>query len=361
MPALDGLRGLAVLAVMAYHLAPPSYTDGVHVDLFRFLAFGWAGVDLFFVLSGFLITGLLLDAKDGPHYFTSFYMRRTLRIFPLYYGLLFTIFIALPAFHVHAYDEVGRGQWLFWLYLVNIHDAFTPLQNHSLYHLWSLAVEEQFYLVWPLLVWGLGRRALLRTCWCCVLIAITSRVIFTLWLKMPAAAYTLTLCRFDSLAFGGIAALTVRWASASGAKTIWESPKLWTLLAVAVVLLVAFAPSVSLHDPWMMTLGLTVLAVFFTATVTIAATGGSVVSRWLSRRPLTTLGAYSYALYLLHPLIHSAIRKASERSSTRFPALQGHFGGWGVAAATFIVSFLSAAISWQIYESPFLRLKRFFR
>src|SRR3954466_6828035 len=171
---LDGLRGVAILLVMLCHFLGLLHTGNHRLDSLLHLGFGhgWVGVNLFFVLSGFLITGILLDAKSSPRYFRNFYARRTLRIFPLYYGVLFVCFAILPLFPgSNSADFLAlrsRQGWL-WTYCTNIKIVLdgdwkfaTPLLD--LGHFWSLAVEEHFYLVWPLLVFLLPTRALVKAC-----------------------------------------------------------------------------------------------------------------------------------------------------------------------------------------------------
>jgi peptidoglycan/LPS O-acetylase OafA/YrhL len=181
-------------------------------------AFGWSGVDLFFVLSGFLITGILLRAKSAPGYFTNFYMRRLLRIFPLYYGALVVLFVVVPAFHpvrTEAVQRIYDTQGWLWAYSQDIAISF---YNSDFYdvdwlwvgHFWSLAVEEHFYLVWPLLVFVCNRRALV---WTSIALMIGTPLVRFAMLAHhmdPAAVYTLTLCRTDELALGGLVAVMSR-------------------------------------------------------------------------------------------------------------------------------------------------------
>ncbi|HZJ61945.1 MAG TPA: acyltransferase [Kofleriaceae bacterium] len=154
VPALDGVRGLAILLVLAHNLSPFESTRRL-IDLSAGLTFdfGWVGVQLFFVLSGYLISGILLDTRGAPGYYRAFFGRRVLRIFPLYYGVLFLCLVLLPVLGL-APDALladrRHSVWL-WTYLINWAEplgaaiAVFP-------HFWSLAVEEQFYLVWPFVV-----------------------------------------------------------------------------------------------------------------------------------------------------------------------------------------------------------------
>src|SRR5689334_3654448 len=175
VPALDGLRGVAILSVMLFHYVTASgFGEDAWVTRKIIGACGclWTGVDIFFVLSGFLITGILLRAKGSPGYFVNFYMRRLLRIFPLYYGALVVIFLIVP----HLVHDVTPGvkrildsqAWM-WGYsqdfAISYHNAdYFDVDWMWVGHFWSLGVEEHFYLVWPLLVFALAPRALTATC-----------------------------------------------------------------------------------------------------------------------------------------------------------------------------------------------------
>jgi peptidoglycan/LPS O-acetylase OafA/YrhL len=175
IPALDGIRGLAIALVMFHHftLYGGMRPDFVLDKVYRHVALvGWVGVDLFFVLSGFLITGILHDSRSDRHYFRNFYMRRTLRIFPLYYGVLAATFLVLPlVLDVSgSCRELLRDQAWYWTYLINVQIGLDYWPScFVLGHFWSLAVEEQFYLVWPLLLYLLGRRGMLALCVTCIL------------------------------------------------------------------------------------------------------------------------------------------------------------------------------------------------
>jgi peptidoglycan/LPS O-acetylase OafA/YrhL len=172
VPTLDGLRGIAILVVMLFHYMTGSYHWPVLKQVFRLCRMGWLGVDLFFVLSGFLITGILLHTKSRPHYFRNFYVRRTLRIFPLYYVVLlgvFTVGALVSSLHTPTFLALQHRQVYLWTYSVNWVNWF---RSDLLFvadwieanHFWSLAVEEQFYLVWPTVVFLLSSRTLSSLC-----------------------------------------------------------------------------------------------------------------------------------------------------------------------------------------------------
>ena len=217
VPVLDGIRGIAILLVMMFHFWAVG-TARLSYPLERayssIAGMGWIGVDLFFVLSGFLITGILLDLRRNPDYFRIFYGRRTVRIFPLYYAALTVFFLVVPMLltHLHhqrAFDvETGTAGKLFaWTYLLNWYEGLKGFQiiPHPLQHFWSLAIEEQFYLVWPFLVLKLARRRLIQVCFGLMALGLFMRAVMY-WIHLPIAAYTWTICRADPLAAGAIVA-----------------------------------------------------------------------------------------------------------------------------------------------------------
>jgi peptidoglycan/LPS O-acetylase OafA/YrhL len=157
IPAFDGLRAVAIIGVLLFHLGGTTFSVG------------WTGVILFFVLSGYLITGILLDAKGSGGYFRNFYIRRALRIFPAYYLVLLltaaTIYIVAPTSPVFGPGAFEWNYFIFYVqnYWLGIQAYQTPLAG-ILGHTWTLAIEEQFYLIWPAIVYFLGRRALVVFC-----------------------------------------------------------------------------------------------------------------------------------------------------------------------------------------------------
>lgn len=371
IPALDGIRGLAILLVVLFHhtlMRQPTLFDRVYVNVARL---GWSGVDLFFVLSGFLITGILYDAKGSAHYFRNFYARRTLRIFPVYYAFVFfTLRISPWLWPDTELAEMGRramenrSEIWYWLYLSNFLFAFE--EGHpNLVVTWSLAIEEQYYLVWPLVVALLGRRSLMWTCGALVAVAPAMRTILLTGGAGPTVAYALPFCRIDALAVGGFVALALRDAREGARLVAWAR---WIAPAMIIAIFGIWyvegpLDNQSWTEPVMQGAGYTVLALLFGSLVALTATArrGSLLSRVFSLRSLRSCGKYSYALYLFHVPVRRFIR------DTYFPVasfpmwlgspLPGQLLFYVVAT---VPAFLLAWLSWHLYEKQVLKLRRLF-
>jgi peptidoglycan/LPS O-acetylase OafA/YrhL len=357
IPALDGLRGCAILGVLLLHLTSAMTAPaGLPARLVKqAFSIGWTGVDLFFVLSGFLITGILYDARGTPHRFRTFYARRALRILPLYYGFILLLFAVPPLVGAAAYATPWRQQLPYWLYVQN----FWPMRSGALDfagHLWSLAIEEQFYLVWPLLVFTLSRRAMLRVCVACVAGALAFRIACVFTVDELARVYFLTPARIDGLALGGAIALVMRGSGASRLRRMAPA-----MLGVAAAVVAAAPLHPSGFDPggvYMVTVGYTALTFLFGAVLLLALDGrAAALTRVLSSRVLRFFGRYSYGLYVVHVPVIGLARLAGVSPDAfagtpwELPALLGYVALMGGA------SILVALASWTLYEKRFLRLK----
>jgi peptidoglycan/LPS O-acetylase OafA/YrhL len=365
LPALDGLRGVAILMVLLFHttfVRSGSVAEAVLHGLFR--NFGWCGVDLFFVLSGFLITGILWEAKGGSHYFRNFYARRVLRILPVYYGYVLLLFLIAPRVSARALD-VGDDAVFYWIYLQNFATAAAGDWVHSrfLNLFWSLAVEEHFYLVWPWVVLALRRRRLMALCGALALGSLGLRVALSAAGVAPVAIYVLTPTRLDGLAVGALLALAAR-GEGGVARLVRPARAAAAASGAGLLVLVAWQRGFSFLLPGTLTLGLGLLALFFGAILVLAlgASAEGRVSRALSSRALRAFGRYSYALYVIHQAVFvvSAWVLANYVFEPLFPAASLLALQLAVYALALGLAFLLAAASWRFYEEPLLRLKRFF-
>jgi len=371
IPALDGLRGVAILSLLLFKsiegLAPVTWSGKAVQQVF---GCGWMGVDLFFVLSGFLISGILLDSKDAPHYFRNFYARRTLRVFPLYYAVLLVTFGAC-VFLVSPQDlgaeRIVHNQGWLWTYTTNI--AF--LVKRSVFfdsgwlrfnHFWSLAIEEQFYLFWPLLIYLLPRRSPAIACGLLIVGALSLRIGLYFAHQRPGAMFYPTPCRLDSLAMGALIAIAVR--SGRGLAQWISAAKRAALVSGAILLAVwIWRGKLDVNDVTTLTFGFTVVAVFAASILTLAL-DRSKPNRWagwLEHRLLRIAGKYSYGMYVLHMLVIGVcdhlVTAGRMAATVRFEALGIVLRALLLFGATMGAGF----ISWHLYESHFLRAKRFFK
>lgn len=357
LPALDGVRGIAIILILLLHFADVSlpHTTSRLIGIYK--SWGWAGVDLFFALSGFLITTILLDAKGSPHYFRTFYARRALRIFPAYYLLLALCFWVLP--QVEALADALRPpvygpSWTYWTHTSNFYFAYRGFAEGPLGHSWSLSVEEQFYLVWPAVVLACSRASLRTLIGAMIVLVPLLRGLLLLGGTAPLAIYFNTLTRLDGLAVGALLAVLISGGMARA--DLLRFARL--LLPVAGLGLAASVVSKRWgvgFELWLEASKYSFVALGSAALVAIAIAlpREHALSRALRARPLTFLGRYSYGLYLFHlPVVHLV--------GVKFQASQPVLGAWLGLLIYLSVTIALAQLSWVLVERPFIRLKRFF-
>jgi peptidoglycan/LPS O-acetylase OafA/YrhL len=360
VPALDGIRGIAILGVLVTHAVPRLPDTALGYWFNQAMDTGAFGVDLFFVLSGFLITGVLLDSKGAPGYFRNFYARRFLRLFPVYYLYLILIALFVPAIHhaVHTHMQDYNGNWLWYLlYACNLKPDH-GLRDPYLGHFWSLAVEEQFYLVWPAFVLILSRRRLVYGCFSAIALAVALRLFFSWYGADWNTIYRVTPMRLDALALGGLGAIALRSERWDGRGPVLA----WTaLLAGSALFLscVLWGQSTDWTAAPIRTWGAFFLAAAFAGLVYLAARSDSGLSRVFSTRWLRMFGKYSYTIYVIHVLIANHVSWGAATLAKR----TGPWPYWAELICAGIVVALSygiAALSWKYYENPILQLKKRF-
>lgn len=347
---LDGIRGVAVALVIVHHAFYLTHaTNRITALLVHLASSCWIGVDLFFVLSGYLITGILLRSKAEPGYFRIFYMRRFLRIFPLYYGCLLAAWVGAALIRP---DTVGLFDFGWNLtYLANVRLALHGWAWRPVSHLWSLSVEEQFYLVWPTVILLLPRR---RTAlWIAALFGVFVTVRHILAAAIPLSADAVFgVLHLDGLLLGAaLAALHLSRPRGESALT-----RAWVLfLGSAGILMLQARHSGALN--WHVWQGIGYLNYSLVALCGAAWIAISVyppergaVNRLLSVRPLVQMGKYSYAMYVLHYPLDTALR-----------ALQLHpssvYGTIVYTLALGAASFAAALLTWKAIEERCIRLK----
>jgi len=383
IPTLDGMRGLAVLMVLAFHFAwtfpgddPTTATtlvEKVAVRLHAFLWSGWVGVDLFFVLSGYLITrGLVSPSKKelGTR-LKMFWMRRVLRIFPLYYAFIIVGSVA-------ALAVAGTAAWVpgpsYWVYMQNYSLAFDDVVLRWTAHFWSLAIEEQFYFVWPIVALVVSRRKLIPT----LVVLVPAVVLFRAGLvfkgaHVPALAsvfhddhgiakfvYRATFTRADGLLLGAFVAVTQREVS-HPVSVAWRRLRLPILVATALALagLYVMANGLNDYDRRIMAIGYVTLALFFASSISMCADAAMSdrVRSLLSWRPLVACGKVSYGMYIFHwPLVVLLVPRLEKMQAGM--SVAGQLGLTSAAIVLGIASmYVVAEISFRFFETPFLKLK----
>jgi peptidoglycan/LPS O-acetylase OafA/YrhL len=357
---LDGLRGIAILSVIVFHTLSSAPQQSLLEKIVVHLgSLGWMGVDLFFVLSGFLITGILIDQRLRPRYFRTFFARRVLRIVPAYAAfLIFMMFIAPLVGAVETIDALRLRdlQLWYWSYLVNIYIALHgwAAAAGGTTHLWSLAIEEQFYLLWPVAVLILSPRALARLALACIVMAECVRLGLVLIGAPREVSYVLLPARFDTLAFGALLACAMRSPELLAKIYSYRALVLRTsLAALSIVLMVKH--TLDFQQPLTQLIGYSAIAAM-SGWLVLYAIGSH---GWLTMRPLRFIGKYSYAMYIWHSLVIAVVAKTSS-----FGGLKVNWASslpsYGLFVAVVIVGTIGVALlSWTLIEKPFLRMKRF--
>ena len=353
---LDGIRGIAILLVFAVHLGVPACPPGI---LQKALGMGWVGVDLFFVLSGFLITGILLDSKNSSNYFSRFYLRRVFRIFPIYYAFIILFFHFAPLIE-HATGPLARLNYgrseegWYWIYLSNWRNAFQ--QNGYIRHFWSLSIEEQFYLVWPVVIYLAPRRVLKYLCVALAILSPVLRFIAEHKGVSPYFIYRATPFRLEGLALGALLGLAVRAPSLRA--QLNRLMPFGSILAAAGLVSVLLTSGSNYLDPRMAVYGYTSVAVLCCVFVFRGIERSGTATRFAQflRQPwLVRFGKYSYGLYVWHVLTAGPLGAVDL-------ILQRRFGpSWTVLALASLVgiggAYVAALLSWKFIEEPCARLK----
>jgi peptidoglycan/LPS O-acetylase OafA/YrhL len=363
LPALDGIRGLAILLVMFSHIVTGDPQNNLQRVVMHLFGLGANGVDLFFVLSGFLITGILYDSLHDPAFFRKFYARRVLRIFPLYYGVLLAMF----ATHLFL-GKNYHGQLLsFALYLQNTWLVAVPIWAYHygshipLSHFWSLAVEEQFYMFWPLAVFLLRSRRRIFTVSIAVALVVPIMRFLLLAHGVPfKQVNVMTVCRLDSLLGGAALAILVR--SRAHQRVLRLAPWIFILGASVelILLVVGSFYTAPLFIAFGTSLSYSALAVGFAGLIAWCLQPTSRVNRLFSVTPMRALGKYSYGMYVYHVILLEMLGQLFE---SPFISLAPHFKAVDALVARLLLLLLAFAVafaSFHLYETPFLKLKRFF-
>ena len=364
LPVLDGVRGIAILMVILFHTTIIKASAPIDDYYFMIGKSAWLGVDLFFVLSGFLITGILYDTKGSKRYFKSFYLRRTVRIFPLYYAVVFfCLFVAsdLPFFGDPGVPDPWPDRWWYWLYGSNFLVAKEGFRHIILGPTWSLAIEEQFYLVWPLLVFFFSRKSMMVVSASCILLSVILRIVLFNDGVHPTSIYVMTPTRLDGLASGAFVALAARGPRGLQGLIPWA----YGLAAILTPIVGYFLCIGHLNKklPNMILYGYVSVALLFAAlfVLILRQRPGSLLYKIFSSRFLCIFGKYSYALYLFNRPLVGLVDKYLFNYRD-FPRIWGSSIPGQIVYTLIItaISFAMAIVSWHIFEKHFLKLKKYF-
>lgn len=348
IPELDGLRGIAILLVITFHYFPS-------VKIF---SLGWAGVDLFFVLSGYLITSRLIYTLGDKKYFSRFYKNRALRIMPLYYATLICFFLIINILvkqeNRNLFQFYNDHILSFFLFLENWSFIFTTqLHENHLQHFWTLAIEEQFYLIWPLLIYlFFQKRYFLKTLFISIVLIILFRSFLYFKYQGNELIYFYnTFCRMDSFIVGGLLFFFHKRSSKINFNYIL--PVIIIIITVAIV----FSGTRS-STLFFSTIGYTLLAIFFAGIIDIATNKkNNYLKALLNRKWLINFGKISYGLYIFHWIILLFFQsKIAQYLNTHFSLNNSISSGISISVCL-LISVTLSVISYFYFEMFFLKRK----
>jgi peptidoglycan/LPS O-acetylase OafA/YrhL len=358
--ALDGIRGIAIISVVLFHATLTIWHFWAPLQALLVVTHaGWLGVEVFFALSGFLITGILLRSKaDAPGaFFGRFYWRRALRIFPLYFGVIATLSLLAVSFSSDALAKYQGMQGWFWLQAANLARAYygaTPSLEFGVFeltHFWTLAVEEHFYLVWPLLVYFLPVRWLVGVALFCIGVSLTFRASIVVPHSALGAVLMATPTYLAGLAIGSLCAVFLHFGKTASVVTVPTFGAIVCCLAVAFGI-TAFAGQSSEFPANAFVAFFAALGTGCVAMLVSTAPAGRLASL-LNNRILVIYGKYSYGIYVFHYLLGPLTRRAE---LAKWPV------GYTLAAIFYVALYLLvplgvAIFSYRCWEQRWLRLK----
>lgn len=349
IPQLDGLRGLAILLVVTFH----------YFGFLKIFSLGWTGVDLFFVLSGYLITSRLYQLKKDKKYFYNFYLNRALRILPVYY-LTLTVFysafnVLLDSKNLFVLNYYNNNLWSFFLFFENWTFINNPPVTNHLQHFWSLAIEEQFYLVWPLFIFIFLHKKYFNK----IIILLLSAIVIarsSIYFHHPnpedySHYFYNTFCRMDGFIIGGFLYILQQRKKLAPYKYLFLIPAIFLAQGIIVT-------NQSHTNIFISTIGYTILALFFAGIINfITINSNSLLSKIFQRKWLKFIGKISYGLYIYHWIILVTLQSKIYLWLQLFFTESKTFYWISILICLFI-SVVTSIVSYFYFEKFFLKLKR---
>jgi peptidoglycan/LPS O-acetylase OafA/YrhL len=294
----DGWRGVGIVFVVLAHYFPGTFLGS------------WVFMEMFFVMSGFLITGILIGSKGKAGYYSKFMKRRILRVFPLYYLCLVLLLWVLPLSWMDLSYYRTHQAW-FWLYMENwlyAKDGWPPVRG--LHHFWSLAIEEQFYIVWPLVVWMFSTRGLIRCCIFLFFFSILFRITGMNFGFVMPFPYVATLGRMEGITLGALIAILVRTADGRRLLEAWAKPVSW-IFGCLSLLVFLLARSMQFQHPYHYLFNYTFVDLFFAGMITLTLCSKELIGykRLLNQPVIKQLGIMSYCIYIFHYPIQTIVEQ----------------------------------------------------
>lgn len=364
--SLDRLRGLAILMVVVYHTTDIEFSGFVGQSFLCLRSGLWTGVDLFFVLSGYLITKRLLDQKGQKHFLRNYFIRRSLRIFPLFYAYLLAVLVMLPwaaefskagllvdAIQSEPFQKLSRGQAWLWTYTHNFYQASEPGRLPGMGHLWSLAIEEQFYLVWPFVALVVRSRRCFAVLSLFILAsAFATRLVLLTNGFEPWAIFHISPARLDGLAVGAFVAAMRPRRGITGHNG-WPVTLLIGMAMVTVGVLVIRNQGFDKLNQEVQFVGYSAISCLFAGVVWISLDGSQEKKRSSCFRLLEPIGRISYCIYIVHWPIQIAVSAGLDKMQLSI----------GIKAVlqfglVFVLSYGLAVISWKFFEFPLIQWGR---
>lgn len=365
IPGLDGLRGISIIFVIIFHSFMLNKTGHNNILVETICNLMDMGVDCFFVISGFLITRILLKNKSKKNYYRNFITKRALRIIPLYYLLLFVAFIIIPNLshpYLSKWKEISNPEY-YWLFLSNFYIIKNGGFNNGLLDIsWSLALEEQFYLFWPWIIYFLSTKSTKFFCFLMLSLGIILRYFFFYYEKNPIKAHLFPLAHMDALLVGSLLSLYISESQGILKSNIIKIVSILGNLGFIYYFILILVRILNITSAPTGLFNYTFASFIFLKLLMLGLTSGTKTYKVLNQPLLSSIGKYSYAIYLFHNPI-SSLTKYLANLYTPFAALNllsAYITQFIIVFLTIAISYFIAIVSYHLFEKHFLKLKETF-